>query len=604
MEPKTFQPTDLLTQLLGQTTTTQQQGTANTAPLQQVFDKASQPMDSKLYADLIQSIMQQAAGQVPSLTAALANAAGTRSSGNSPLALALNDQNNQAAAQAAQAILTQQNTQATTAGNAARGIADATKGMTTTAKVGGGLDPMLAFLGNFALNKADKAGLFKGAGDAVSSAFAAPQLPSFNTYDLGYVPTSTATGFGGVGTDAGVSSFMGFTPVDYASGASTVADLGSSSGESGGLLDSIQGMGSDAYKWFSSLFADGGMLQQQPQQYADGGIRRNMNYLGAPIARTGTAALDAAAFQGNGGGSFGAGNSQGMDLIQRMLAEIQTQSGSARSQPQDPANRTTAQVLNDRMGDPQGKALAPYAMSAAAGMVHPVLGMLAALAGGLGPTEGGITGLGKAAYGTMKRNNQADAAIGSSDDPLGAFLAALSQVAKDGEGFSVSGASPSAKTAAINALGLVSNGKMDGLQPASNPNQDAFMAAMQEAQAQLAAQGSSGGSGYTNPGNPASQANAADATGTPGTDTGVGDTGSQFAADGGDLTAQISKNGMLSGRGTGTSDSIRAGSRTPGAPDVYLSSQEGIIPADVMARPGMQEHLQMLINAYHTPVRR
>jgi hypothetical protein len=65
-----------------------------------------------------------------------------------------------------------------------------------------------------------------------------------------------------------------------------------------------------------------------------------------------------------------------------------------------------------------------------------------------------------------------------------------------------------------------------------------------------------------------------------------------------------SDGGLLRGPGTGTSDSIKAISREPGGKPVMFSAEEWVMPADVTAVPGMKEHFQALINAYHKPVRR
>ena len=214
----------LLQSLFGTKTTTKTGGSsstssssANTAPLQQVFDSASKPMDQQLYDNLIASVFQKAAGQVPTLTAALANATGSRSSNNSPLALALNEQNNMAAKDAVTAILSQQNTQQQIAGNAASQIAGATKSetktiapSTETKKAGSAVNPLATTALGFLLNQADKKGLFGKIGDMFTTAGPASNFPvsapSFGT-SLGGPTTSFAApaSFMDSGVGGGVS---------------------------------------------------------------------------------------------------------------------------------------------------------------------------------------------------------------------------------------------------------------------------------------------------------------------------------------------------------------------------------------------------------------
>jgi len=61
--------------------------------------------------------------------------------------------------------------------------------------------------------------------------------------------------------------------------------------------------------------------------------------------------------------------------------------------------------------------------------------------------------------------------------------------------------------------------------------------------------------------------------------------------------------GMISGPGTGTSDSITGVSTVPGVPDIAVSTDEYIIPADTVQKFGKQ-FFDHLLAATHTPVRR
>lgn len=244
----------LLQSLFGTKTTTKTGGSsstssssANTAPLQQVFDSASKPMDQQLYDNLIASVFQKAAGQVPTLTAALANATGSRSSNNSPLALALNEQNNMAAKDAVTAILSQQNTQQQIAGNAAGQIAGATKSVTNTAapstttqKAGSAVNPLATTALGFLLNQADKKGLFGKIGDMFTTAGPASNFPVSSP--------SFGTGFGGPTTSfAAPASLM---DSGVGGGVSLAGEFG---GQSLGDFSSMFGGGD-----LSQMFGDSG----------------------------------------------------------------------------------------------------------------------------------------------------------------------------------------------------------------------------------------------------------------------------------------------------------------------------------------------------------
>lgn len=277
---------ELLPQLLGQkqTTSSSSQGTANTQPLQQVFQQASQPMDMQLYETMIKDIASQASRQVPTITSALANATGTRSTGNSPLALALKELEGESLNRGAQQVLQfNQNAQGN-AVNAARGIADATRGTTQqqTQKSGFAQSPVGAAALGWGLNQLDKRGVFDKVGDvassgldAVNSLFSSPAMSASDVWSV------MGEGAGGALPSADVFSnfsapdgmdFSGFTdPLagfgagvsDFFGGAGDV--LGGVADWGGDILGDIGGGISDFFGGIGDFFgfADGGMPGSQ-----------------------------------------------------------------------------------------------------------------------------------------------------------------------------------------------------------------------------------------------------------------------------------------------------------------------------------------------------
>ena len=693
-ELKTFQPADLLGQLLGQKTTGSTTSNANTGPLQQVFDRASQPMDRGLYDQLIASIFGTAGQQVPGITAALANATGTRSSGNSPLALALTELNNKAAADSAQAILGQQNTQAQLAGNAASGIASATKSSTSAEKTGTGVNPLVTLLGGFALNKADKMfGLAGGDGAAAPSNFSfaptdygnIPEASFGSAPDSGFsltAPGDTSSfGFGGGGFDfGGVSDWMPdlgassemLWPVDdsidfgqfFADGgqpdprgmglmasrpmaidaATDAATAGQdpnaalmqilmqalsrppqstaptgpvvpSPGFAGSLQQIMQFMRGQKMAPNPPRYADGGpanpamrtqlrpnyapainnvvfgyadggpmmpsgyggfgnplaprhfmsdstfgpdQIRTVPRGYADGGVVRNRNNMGGPLAKSGSFSINS----NNSGGNQGINSSMLTDMVTRATRSAQ--------QTPDAESGLDTQMSPERLG-----ALEQYlAFDASQNYKGRDAAMkdFAKVAMGLGlsmiaPQALAVTGL-----------------TGITKSPMSLFSSLLQK-----------GVQQQNAMVADNALGQAT---------VTNPNSDAI-------------------SGLISLNDGFSSSPGPDPAGTTqtsldgflslndnfGTSAPVGDTAGAGGAGattdtGGDLGVNFSDGGMLKGPGSGTSDSIKARSKSPGSPQVLFSDEEFIIPADVVRQPGMRQHFEGLIKKYHAPVRR
>lgn len=260
---------DLLPMLLGQKTTSSQttSSSANTAPLEQVFANASQPMDPASYDALMAAAFDSAARQIPELTAALANATGTRSSSNSSLALALNEANNRAAQQGIGQVLNYNQGQAQIAGNAAKGIADSTRSQTQSGsqKQGTATNPLAPVIAGWGLNQFDKMGGLKGLSSSVGSVFDGissffnPSSDIANSIGSEW-NMAPSLGFSGAGGSGG--SDFGFS--DWGAG---VADFAGDVGDTlGGWVDAgtdwIGDIGSGIGDFFG--FADGGMTGRAP----------------------------------------------------------------------------------------------------------------------------------------------------------------------------------------------------------------------------------------------------------------------------------------------------------------------------------------------------
>lgn len=254
---------DLL-KAFGEKTSTTTQGTANTAPLQQVFSQAQQPMSMELYNAMIGDIFNQAAMQIPELTTALANATGSRTSGNSALALGLDQQRSRAANAAASNVLNYNTQQQQIAGQAAGNIANATRGQTQQQTQQTAVNPLVGLAGGFLLNQADKRGWLDKAGNAVADIFGGGSGGTDFQTVLGNVgsewnmaPTTSfmPSGDSFSGFSAGDSGMGGFDTgsfFDFSGLGSGLSDIGS------GIGDFIGGIGDSIGSFFN--WADGGRL--------------------------------------------------------------------------------------------------------------------------------------------------------------------------------------------------------------------------------------------------------------------------------------------------------------------------------------------------------
>lgn len=653
----------VLQTLLGQKTTTNTSSSANTAPLQQVFNNAMQPMDQQLYNNLIASIFNTSAQQIPELTAALANATGTRTSGNSPLALALNEQNNRAGQQAAQSILTYNQNQQQTAGNAAAQIAGATKGTTQTQKQGTAANTPALALGGFLLNQADKRGLVDKGMKAVSGMFGG----GGNATD--YISNSPLTNFGSE-WDMAPSSYLApevassfDMPVGSSEGSSdwSLGGVGDALGDWGsGVVDAgsdfLGDVGNTVGGWWDDIsgffgFADGGRIGRQvggwnspvlspvfpgrtfwqaesqvrPNSYADGGTIRNRNYMGGPLQRYGMNAVDAAAMQGPQGAPAGldsiAGNGGiNSDMLRQLMTRAMQQADMTGGQggiEVAPNMTTPGSAINNAMGDPLGQSIMNSVIGNVLGMglssatQNPMALQAASLGGkAMGVPIGGVFGVLAAMAQAGMAGQGATNAINQAQDPLAAMMIGI-ESSRPGYIGDLSGATNSdSLAAAANAVSAI-----NGLDPL-----DALMGVTNAfgTGTNPSGVGDFGGGGFntggvdlgsmddswgvdTNPGATDSGSDPGGSNDGTGAESGPGEAGNSAGSGEGDTTA--ADGGMIHGPGTGTSDTIRAKNRIPGGRNARFSDGEFIIPADSVKVLG-EDFLNRLLQATHTPVNR
>ena len=229
------QPADPLGEALGQALfggTTKTVSPGNINPLQQVLAQ----LQGQDFNALLQSIFQQAGGQIPGLQAAYGNAMGARSGGNSAVQAALNELLRQTTLAGQGQVASQQAQNLQTQGQAAANIAQATRGTETTSGMDlGGVAKNLLLLQGLSMltgksgplsGLMDKVG---GVGKSVEGMFTPPtsgQAVAGNT-NSAFGPQSSA-GLGGLTYQSGSSpaGFMLSQPVfDQTAGMSQV-DLG------------------------------------------------------------------------------------------------------------------------------------------------------------------------------------------------------------------------------------------------------------------------------------------------------------------------------------------------------------------------------------------
>jgi hypothetical protein len=270
IQQKTFNSElpNLLTQLMGQKTTSSSTTGGNVAPLQAVFNQSMQPMDTQLFQNLVGSIQNQAAQQIPELTTALANATNTRSSGNSALALGLQDLQNRANMSSAQQILNYNLSQQQNALGAAKGIADSSRTVNQTQKQGSGTNPLLISALGWGANQLDKRGVFDKVGDAIGGMFGGTDPVNAVPQDIwSMMGEGTAGIWSGAGPMADTSNFVGGAGgMDFGLGdavAGWAGDAFSGAGDFlGGAVDTVADWGSSLFDSIGGFFgwANGGTV--------------------------------------------------------------------------------------------------------------------------------------------------------------------------------------------------------------------------------------------------------------------------------------------------------------------------------------------------------
>lgn len=573
---------------------TTQTTSANTGPLQSVIASAQQPMNMELYNALIANIMQTAAQQVPQLSDALANATGSRTSSNSPLALAIAQLQSQAANAGASKVIDFNQNQQQIAANAAGQLAQATRVTNQQSTAGKpAVNPLATMLLGTVANQFDKRGGFdklfgRDKAGAVNASVATP-ASAFAAPALSAAAPTTVFEPSVFGPPA-----PSFTPTaEFASptGADLLGDF-ISSGFSSFVPDTAgsEFLGDLLGGGFSSELDLGGAdLSWSPDEwwFADGGVIRNKNQMGAPIQRQGTLAVSPEMLTRTQAPATGASSGAAVSsdalytMLQRAVQQAQQGVGSEQ-EGRNPADNPGG-AINMAAGNPGGQAVGRSMAGlginfglGATGLASNPLSSMAAKQGlqTMGIPANGIIGLLAAIAQATAAQTDATGAINAAKDPLGAMLVAL-EVASPGKVGNVSGISGDTDTAvsAANALSSVTG-------------QDPLSALMDVTGAFGTAPGTAQNSDTSTSGGAVGQADAGGMLGG----LASGDIG-------------FSDGGMIKGPGTGTSDSIPAKNRIPGGKPARFSDGEFIFPADSVKILG-EDLLTRLLQSTHTPVRR
>lgn len=299
----------------GTETTSTQSSSADIDQLMQVFNKAMEgtDLDSDAMKTLISAIFTEGAQKIPELTGALANATGTRTTGNSGLALALEELNKNLSTAAASAMLTYKQNSLTNANNAASKIAESTKTTTTnenknqTTQTGGGKSSALQFLVPFLVNQADKKGMLdfvksKPASNdpmnvdaAQASPWQGPTMPPFSTpdstpveFNQSTIPTVEDVNFSDlIPSNLDLSTADPFFNPDSLVSDVIPTDVPVDTGDWTGITD--EALASFGWKNGGKVSATGNSgqsLMRGAAKYADGGTVRNVNNMGAETTTT------------------------------------------------------------------------------------------------------------------------------------------------------------------------------------------------------------------------------------------------------------------------------------------------------------------------------
>lgn len=563
--------------------------TGATGPLSDLLTQISDPQNLQ---NLVGSLFNQAALQVPSLTAQFANATGSRVAGNSPLASSLAMLNTNLAQAIAQSVVDQQKTAVAAAGK----LADVNKTVATTGNKTATTQPAsltkaLAIpAGGLALNAADKMGLLGTAKKAITNkisgapvADTGPVSDAGTTFPAFSVGTSSPPDFTGISApiNAGNADVLGGLDPSLVSGVSQGVNLGSdlslggntasAVGDAANLADTtVSGLppvadtagidlsipqagagditgSTDIADFFSSLFADGGKVRKG---YADAGLVRGITNLGDPLAVASTPVLnvdpskqlsaDASAGAGGGGTEVAAGTQTPLTLLQ--LANKNAGGPSGAVDMEDGSDATAPEGMPD-----VGQSIS---VATALGMVaNAMMGNFPAVAIAIANAIANNAEVGNAAN---------DAATGVAASTPGSVDATDAGSVGNAAGGSAAAATASADpgTSDAGSPGNAAGGSAD------------------------AADAAAAGTGDAAPGG--------DAGGAAGDAGGDGGGAGGAEADGGNNRIR----GLVKGRGTSTSDSI----------PVNLSNNEYVLPASVVDVVG-KDVLDELVASLHTPAR-
>lgn len=626
----------LLTSLFGTKGSTTQKTSANTGPLESLISQAQQPMSPQLYQQLIAGIFNTAAQQVPTLTAALANATGTRSSNNSPLALALNEQNNQAANLAAGKILDYNQNQQKIAMEGASNLGQLTRSTSGTTTAGKpGMNPLLMTGLGWALNKADKAGMFGGA----SAGAASTVDPISNIDPWVYSQGGPSTGVYGQPVafeqllPQMAPDFNFETPMmDVLGGADLGGlDFGSMFGggvDFGGAADA----GSEIVDIWSQMFADGGLLGSRGRQI-DAAEAAAVN------GQDPNQAVRAVQQQSMAAPQFGPGDS----LLQLLLRLILGGQQPAAPRMQGPATPASAPakfadggVIRNRnnmgpMPIQQGVMADPQSAGGISGGLglnsSQLLDMWQRARGTADQSVGDETiydSPSKGAEDSPERQAEIEAAIAA--DAANGYSqrnAVLNSMAFAVANMALAGAAPALAQQLQPAMQMAQATGIAPKSPMGLMTQMAFKNIMSQLQAapetggpiglpaegSIAVHDSTTGAGMSSVPDlfggglfgPAPNQSLDPNPG--GVDLSNSGLGNNDAPTPGDSGTPFSDGGKLNGPGTGTSDSMTVKPKVPGAKPVGLSTGEGILPEDTVRQVGW-ELLQRLIDLTHAPVRR
>lgn len=439
----------------------------------------------------------------------------------------------------------------------------------------------------------------------------------------------TANYFGTLGTSSlGDNLSFGANPYGYQAdgsgimaagtgGGSMFGDFGTSLGNFGssiwgGAQDLFGGIGD----WIGGLFADGGQIEvgANPTRI------RNANYLGprqresqsealnydgyAPAAvgastpAGGSPSLGVGTSGALGGGAGGIGLSAPSAMMAPMTAVAPAQPTQS-AQFIDP-NARAREMFFQQMLAQQAAAAAAQAAQTAAGGTGGSGGVGEGAAPGQNEADNGAAGIGPsgiaaAPQGTNSAIGMGSNAIAQMSTPAALAMAIISAMAAAVN----AGNQPSAAQLAMNAA-------MGGGGPgaASVGVDGAVSSPVSQGNVQGTALGDIGATQGGGPGDGSGSATSggvnADGSGGGGNGPGGPGPGNASAGDGGDGGGDYADGGLVSGIGTGISDSIKVRSKQPGGKMIRYSDGEYVIPKDVVDALGVH-HFDSILDAFHTP---